>query len=182
MKTITDEAMTDRSAALHAAEKAQRERFEIHDEKTATWYLRKLRTIEEEKAAVEAATAQRMAELDNDRRRLEALFGDQLTAWAREEAQRRRRKTVTVPLAGMSIAFRTAPARIEVEDRATAEEVARSLGYVRTAPDLAAYRDAATKALADRGELLPGCRLTEELEKVSIRKITEGKEETRGEE
>ena len=162
---------TPTTEARDQAENATRPRFEITDERSAVWYLRKLRSIEEEKAAVEAATAQRLAELDTDRRRLEALFGGQLEAWAREESQHRRRKTITLPLAGVAVALRTVPARVEVDDRATAEDVARSLGYVRTSADLSAYRDAATKALADRGELLPGCRLTQESERVSVRRI-----------
>lgn len=172
--TTTDsarEAATGRSAALHAAESAQRDRFAITDERSATWYLRRLRAIEEERAAVEAATAQRLAELDTDRRRLEALFGGQLETWAREESQRRRRKTITLPLAGCAVALRTVPARVEIGDRATAEEVARSLGYVRTSPDLAGYRAAAVEALETRGEILPGCRLTEETERVTVRRI-----------
>ena len=166
---MTATPTTDEAHA--AAESALRARFEITDERSAVWYLRKLRAIEEERAAVEAATAQRLAELDTDRRRLEALFGGQLEAWAREESQRRRRKTITLPLAGVAVALRTVPARVEVEDRATAEDVARSLGYVRTSADLSAYRAAAVEALADRGELLPGCRLTEPTERVSVRRI-----------
>ena len=162
---------TPTESAREAAESAQRDRFAITDERSAVWYLRKLRSIEEERTAVEAATAQRLAELDTDRRRLEALFGVQLEAWAREESQRRRRKTITLPLAGCAVALRTVPAKVEIGDRATAEEVARSLGYVRTAPDLAGYRAAAVEALADRGELLPGCRLTEETERLSVRRI-----------
>ena len=149
----------------------ERPRFEITDERSAVWYLRKLRAIEDERAAVEAATAQRLAELDTDRRRLEGLFGQQLEAWARTEIERRRRKTITLPLAGCAVALRTIPARVEVDDRTTAEDVARSLGYVRTSADLSAYRDAATKALADRGELLPGCRLTQVSERVTVRRI-----------
>ncbi len=157
----------------------QGERFEIRDERGAAWYLRRLRAIDDERAAVTAATEQRVAELDADRRRLEHLYGDQLEAWARQEAQRRRRKTVTVPLAGMAIAFRTAPARVEVQDQDAARDVALTLGYVKTAPDLCAYRKAAAQALADRGELLPGCRVVEESERVTVRRI---EEKTTGEE
>lgn len=150
----------------------ERPRFEITDEKSAVWYLRKLRGIEEEQDAIRAATAQRLAELDADQKRLEHLYSDQLTAWARTEIERRRRKTITLPLAGMAISFRTAPARVEIEDRATAEDVARSLGYLKpAAPDLAGYRAAAVEALEARGELLPGCRLVEGAERVSVRRI-----------
>lgn len=148
------------------------ERFAITDESSAGWYLRKLRTIEEEQEAIRAATAARLAELESDRRQLEHLFGDQLTQWARAEAERRRRKTITVPLAGMAVAFRTAPARLEIDDPTTAEDVARSLGYLKPAAvDLAAYRKAAQDALETRGELLPGCRMTDAAERVSVRRI-----------
>lgn len=56
----------------------------------------------------------------------------------------------------MSCSFRKVPAQLEITDTAIAEEIAMSLGYVRTAPDLSAYRKAAEEALEARGEVLPG--------------------------
>ena len=82
------------TTARDQAEAAARgDRFTITDERGAVWYLRKLRAIEEEQDAVRSATEQRLAELDSDRRRLEYTFGQQLEQWAREEAQRRRRRS-----------------------------------------------------------------------------------------
>lgn len=49
--------------------------FSVCDEKSATWFLRKLRIISEEKDAIKAATAQRLAELEADEARLTHLYG-----------------------------------------------------------------------------------------------------------
>lgn len=151
----------------------ERPRFEITDLRGLVWYARKMRQIGEEIDALKAASAARLAELESDRRRLEHLYSAQAEAVAREEAQRRRRKTITLPEAGCAVAIRTVTARVEIEDESTAAEVARSLGYMKMPTvDLSAYRAAATEALEQRGELLPGCRLAPETEKVSIRRLS----------
>lgn len=129
--------------------------------------------IEAEQEAIRAATLQRLAELDSDRARLEHLFGSQLAAWAREEAARRRRRSVTVPLAGACIAFRTVPSRLEMIDRQAAGDVALTLGMVTSAPDLRAYAEHARAHFAATGELLPGIGRSAEGESVSIRRIGE---------
>lgn len=148
------------------------ERFEIKDERSAAWYLRRLAAIEQEQDAIRAATAQRLAELDSDRSRLEHLFGGQLKAWARDEATRRRRKTVTLPLAGAQIAFRTVPARLELADRQAAGDLAVTLGMIATTPDLRAFADYAKRHFQETGELLPGVGRSEERESIAIRPLS----------
>jgi hypothetical protein len=156
----------------------ERPRFEITDQRSAEWYVRRLRQIEEDAAAVRAATAQRLSELEADRARLASAYGSQLEAWARAEAERRRRRTITLPTAGAQITLRRVPARLEIGDTASAAEVAASLGFVKPAPvDLPAYRAHAVQVLEDTGELLPGCRMTEEAERVTVAPIRQAGEE-----
>lgn len=152
---------------------ANGETFTIQDERSAVWLLRKLRAIHAEREAIKAATAQRLHELDADENRLNHLYSDQLQTWAREESQRRRRKTVTLPLAGASVAFRSSPAHLEIENTVTASEIAITLGLTKpVAADLTAYKKAAEKALEERGELLPGVAMTEACDTFAIRFAT----------
>lgn len=158
------------------------ETFGITDEKSATWLLRKLRAIDEEQEAITAATAQRLKELQADRERLMGRFGSELEAWAREEAQKRHRKTITLPLAGMAVAFRTNPARLVVESEADAISAARAGVFLfdDNAPsffstvetfDRAAYLAHAKATLETTGEVLPGVAMTEERESFSVKAI-----------
>lgn len=147
------------------------ERFTIDSESAAAWYLRKLAGIDSEIEAIKAATLQRIEELQADRAGLERRFGGELEAWAREEAERRRRRTVTVPLAGYQIAFRTVAPRLELEPMQAAE-IAFTLGFV-TPPsepkaDLKAFQSHAESWYQQTGELLPGVRRTEERESVKV--------------
>jgi hypothetical protein len=147
------------------------ERFAITDEKSAAWVLRKYAAIDAEIEAIKAATLQRIEELQADRAGLERRFGGELEAWARQESEKRRRRTVTVPLAGMAISFRTVAPRLELEPMKAAE-VAFTLGFV-TPPsepvaDLRAFQSHAEKVFGETGELLPGVRRTEERESVKV--------------
>ena len=99
--------------------------FCIDSEKSATWFLSKLRRISEEKDAIKAATAQRLTELEADESRLTHLYAEQLRAWAQTESAARRRATITLPLAGMSVGFRKTPSRLEVTDQSAAFHVPR---------------------------------------------------------
>jgi hypothetical protein len=136
--------------------------FSVCDEKSATWLLRKLRQIGEERDAIKAATAQRLTELEADEARLTHLYGEQLKAWATTESAARRRQTITLPLAGMSVGFRKTPARVEITDQSAAIAEATARGLVKTSPDMSAYRVAAQEALEASGELLPGTELKPE--------------------
>ena len=131
----------------------ERPEFHIADEHSATWLARKLRQIEEEKAAVAAATARRLEELDADRAKLERRYLPELEAWARQEAERRHRKSVTLPLAGVVLSFRTVPAkpaRLVVADKTDAADTALLLGHAKQVADLDAYLAAAQEALTAR--------------------------------
>ena len=63
--------------------------FLIDTEARADWYLNKLATIDAEADRIKANTARRLQELATDREGLVQRFGDQLTGWAKEEAERR---------------------------------------------------------------------------------------------
>ena len=146
--------------------------FLITDEKSATWFLRKMRQLSEEKDAIKAATAQRISELEADEARLTHLYGEQLKTWAQSESTARRRATITLPLAGMCVGFRKTPARIEVTDQSAAIAEATARGFVKSSPDMSAYRVAAQKELETTGELLPGVEVKPEGTSFSWRPIT----------
>lgn len=142
--------------------------FTIDSEKAASWLLSKLRAIEDEKAAIEDATRQRLDELTADYNRLMNRFGGELENWARGEAEARRRKTITLPLAGSSVAFRVVAARVELTD--TAAEIATTLGFMKApAPDLSAFRKHAEAQLKETGELIEGATIREAEERFYIK-------------
>lgn len=145
-----------------------RPEFHIDNEKAASWLLSKLRAIEDEKHAIEEATRQRLDELTADYDRLMNRFGGELENWARGESEIRRRKTITLPLAGASLAFRVVPARVELAE--TAAEIATTLGFMKApAPDLAAFRKHAETQLKETGELIPGVTIREAEERFYIK-------------
>ena len=162
---IIDEILPGESQDAPVVERAQ---FRVTDESSACWVLRRLAAIEAEAALVKAQAARRIEELAADRNRLLARFSSELEAWARQEAQRRRRRSVTLMYG--TLAFRSVPARLEIADAQAAADVALTLGLVKPASaDLAAYRKRAEEALGETGELLPGVALVEARESFSVR-------------
>ncbi|WP_395089274.1 hypothetical protein [Armatimonas sp.] len=136
------------------APEATSEGFHITDESAAVWLLRKLRANQEEAGAIKSATAKRLHELESDYNGLMGRFGAELENWARGEAETRRRKTITLPLAGCSVAFRISPARLELDESAL--EIAATLGMMKEpAPDLVAFRKHAQEQLEQTGEGFP---------------------------
>jgi hypothetical protein len=154
--------MTTNTQSTEPNETTERPAFVIDSEQSAAWFLRKLRTITEEKDAIKAATTQRLAELDADEKSLTGRFWEQLQAWAQSESETRRRQTITLPLAGASVSFRKSAARVEITDQSKAIAEATERGLVKTSPDLVAYRTAAQEWLDTSGELLPGIELKPE--------------------
>lgn len=143
------------------------EGFHITDEASATWLLRKLRANQEERDAIKAATAQRLRELDSDDTSLMGRFGAELENWARGEAEKRRRKSITLPLAGCGVAFRVSPARLDLDENAL--EIAATLGMMKPAsPDLVAFRKHAQVQLEKFGEVVPGAVLRPAEEKFRV--------------
>lgn len=171
MNTTTDhedEFFTPAPLGTGGIETATRPEFHIDSEKTASWLLSKLRAIEDEKAAIEDATRQRLDELTADYNRLMNRFGSELENWARGESEARRRKTITLPLAGASVSFRTVPARVELTE--TAAEIAATLGFMKApTPDLSAFRKHAEAQLKETGELIPGATMREAEERFYIK-------------
>lgn len=163
--------------------KATGEKFAIVDESGADWYLRKLASIEAEKARIVANTQKRVDELDTDAKRLQSLFGEQFKTFCQAESTRRRRKTLTFP--NGSAAFRTQPRKLIIADHEQAFCHARTVfshcikteivPETRTVTlDAKAY-----KAEAERtGELLPGMDAIPEREVFTVN-VNGGKEEQR---
>jgi hypothetical protein len=146
---------------------AKPEAFIIDTEDKATWYARKLKAIHDERESVKAATAARIAELDTDERSLRARFDSQLESWAMGESERRRRKTITLPLAGVALKFRALAGKlIEAKDAGQVRaELAQTLGFMTTpsepAPDVKRYAAHARQQFTETGEILPGFEFTE---------------------
>lgn len=146
---------------------AEKQTFLIDSEDRAAWLLRKLKAIRAEQEGIRAATEKRLEELESDYRALVGKFGQQLESWAQGEAEKRRRRTVTVPLAGCSLAFRTVPGKLveSAEGGPTRAEIAATLGFMtepqEPAPDLRKLSEHARQHFAETGEILPGYEFAE---------------------
>lgn len=160
----------------------ERERFEVCDEATANWYLRKLRNMENEKDTIKAQAAAMVKALDTEINGLEFRFGQQFETFVRGELDRRGGRTKTLPLFQGTASFRTVAASLRVRNVTEAMEHARAQGWdaIKTTETLDAdrYKKEAAAARQETGELLPGIELTEERESFTIRfgKVTEGSE------
>jgi hypothetical protein len=151
-------------------EEQEPERFTIDTEEKANWLLSKLAGIQAEKVRITEQAKKRTAELDADYTRLLGRFSADLEAWARQEAERRRRRSVTL-LHG-TLAFRTVPASLRVGDPTDALTTARLVcpSAVETVEtlDKKAFLDFAKQRMKETGELLPGIEKTEAKEAFSI--------------
>jgi phage host-nuclease inhibitor protein Gam len=148
-------------------------RFTIDSEKSANWLLGKLAAIEEEQARIKAQAKKRAEELEADRNRLLSRFGAELEAWAKGEAEARRRKSVTL-LHG-TLAFRSVPARWTVTD-----EDAALMACYDACPDAIVAKITLDKTallayVETTGEVLPGIERTEAGETFSVRFPKAGK-------
>ena len=148
--------------------------FVIDSLDRAEWLLSKLANLDAEADRMKANTAKRLQELAADRAQLLYRFEADLTQWARIEAARRRRKSVT--LANGVVSFRTVPARFVVADEAAALDAARAACPATVAVETVSRLD--RRALLDyveaTGELLAGVELVPASESV---KITAGAKE-----
>ena len=175
-------------AALDAAIEAMQVReeaptggtaFVIDSESAANWYIRRLVRIDQEKATVKAQAAQRIAELDADKSRLEFLYQSQLEAWAHEEAGRRRRKTIT--LQNGTVSIRMVPEHVRITDAEASLAYVQSLGeegrhlIVNRDPILYefAWKQRAQGILTETGTVPPGCEFVPARESVSIKTAKE---------
>lgn len=137
--------------------------FVIDTEDKAAWCLRKMKANRDELEAVKVATARRVEELEADYRAMLSKWAQPLESWAIGESERRRRQTITLPLAGCSLCFRT-PKKgklIETDGEGPARaEVAATLGFmtppVEPAPDLRKLVEHARQWFEESGEVLPG--------------------------
>jgi phage host-nuclease inhibitor protein Gam len=163
-----DEPLTDADAPTDTA--SEPERFTIDSEEKANWLLSKLSAIQAEKVRITEQAKKRTAELDADYTRLLGRFSADLEAWARQEAERRRRRSVT--LMQGTLAFRTVPPSLRVGSITDALTTARLVcpSAVETVEtlDKKAFLDFAKQRMKETGELLPGTLMTEAKEAFSI--------------
>jgi hypothetical protein len=156
---------------------ATKETFVIDSERAANWYIRKMVQFDQEKATIKAQAAQRITELDADKSRLEFFYKGQLEAWAHEEAERRRRKTIT--LQNGTVKITTVPAHVKVSDQSAAIEsgifpdlVTEEIKTIKRI-DSVGFAARALK-LVEAGDSLPdGCEWIPTRESVSIKTAKE---------
>ena len=155
---------------------AEKPRFEINDEGSANWYLRKLRNLENEKATIQAQAAAMVKALDADIHRLEFMYGQQFQTWVRAELDRRGGKGKSLPLFQGTASFRTVPRSLRVLNSREAMEYAKLQGWdvIKTVESLDAdgYKKQATAALGETGEVLPGIEIVEGRESFTIKYAT----------
>jgi phage host-nuclease inhibitor protein Gam len=147
----------------------QKTAFVIDSEQGASWFVGKIAEKEELKARIKAQAAQRVLEIDADIARLKNLYDTQLFAWAQEEATRRRRKTITLPLGTVKIT--TVPAHVKITDKESALEHAQTLGegFFSLVPtlDTTAYAKHAEEVLEKDGIVPAGCDFIPARENIS---------------
>lgn len=161
----------DAESGGHALPPVSEDTWRIRDEDDAQWVVG---LMVEADAAIErhqAQAAARLAELKGRRERLTARFGAELEAWAKEESERRGRRSVTL-LTG-TVAFRKVPGRLSIADADDAQCGARQIGLgeafeTREVFLPAVYREAAQAHLEETGELLPGIEQIPERDSMSV--------------
>lgn len=143
-----------------------RDAFHVTDEKSANWYLRKLATLDNEKARILAQTEKMIAELDSDRDGLKFLYEGELQEFVRQELARKGGRKKTLNLLQGTCAFRSVPASVKVADPNAALEYARAnnLPCIETTERVNAE---AYKKLA-AGKMLPGMDTTPERENFTV--------------
>lgn len=114
------EGMTE---PTETAETETKQPFVVDSQEAAEWVLEKFAKNREERARKEAQMLKRLEELDADYNALVGKFGPQLEAWGKEEAARRRRKTVT--LDNGTITFRHQDEHFAIDSPADALTTAR---------------------------------------------------------
>lgn len=159
------------------------EQFSITDERGANWLLKRLREIEDEAAVVKSQAEIRIAELAADREKLLFLYGDQFKAWARAEADRRRRQTVT--LAQGSACFRSVRQKFTLRDREAAYVHSRTAHpELITRSEVEKFdTEGYVRAAQETGEMMPGLDSVPEYEafSYSFTKKSKGGATTEGE-
>jgi hypothetical protein len=147
----------------------QKTAFIIDSESAASWFVGKIAEKEELKARIKAQAAQRVLEIDADINRLKFIYQSQLEAWAHEEATRRRRKTITLPLGTVKITTVSAHVKITDKDAALGHAQTLGEGFFSLVPtlDTAAYAKHAEEVLEKDGIVPAGCDFIPTRESVS---------------
>lgn len=144
--------------------------FVIDSEDKAAWVVDKMVEADQRIERLQAQFQARLSELRAERQRLDDRFGAELENWARGEAERRKRRSVT--LSTGTLAFRKVPGRLTIANAEDAQCGARQAGVdafeTREVFLPAVYREAAQAHLEETGELLPGVELVPERDSFSV--------------
>lgn len=90
--------------------------FEINDEKTANWLVRKVLSARKYASDVADWAESEKRRAEREEHCLLFLFGRQLETWAKEELQRRGGKRKSIGLPGGTLCFRTLNPSLQVDD------------------------------------------------------------------
>jgi hypothetical protein len=155
--------------------------FEVTDQQSAEWALRKIAGKRAEIDLVKAQAAALIAGLQRDLDGFEGRFVPQLEAWAAEQLGGGKSRTVKT-LCG-SLSFRTVPARLSVAGMEDALQTARltcpSAVIVAETLDKRRFLESATQHFEATGELLPGIERTEERQSFSLKFATTTEDESK---
>ena len=148
--------------------------FHIDSEESANWYLRRLATIEGEKARVTAQAALIVKQLAADAEGLRYIYEPELQEFVRQELAKKGNRRKSLAFLQGTACFRTVPAGVKITDPDAALEFARrnmpaAVNMIETL-DGEAYRKFAEKMRAGGAETLPdGVEATPERESFSVK-------------
>lgn len=92
--------------------------FEIRDEKSANWLVRRIMDSRQYAARVKEWAEAELRRAAREEHTLLFLFGRQLESWTKSEIEKLRGKKKSLNLPAGCVGFRTLPARIVVDDEA----------------------------------------------------------------
>lgn len=171
-------------ASEEAPEKAP---FVIDSRERVDWYLRKLANLEAEESRIKAQVQVMLRQIESDRNSLVQHFQPQVENFVRSELEATRAKRKSITFFHGTVGFRTVSKKLVIESEADAQTTARAVfpaafQKVETEKfDKGAFLGYASERLEKDGELLPGVKLTEAREELSIKLPKEKGTESDGE-
>lgn len=156
-------------------EATKTEPFVIDSRERVDWYLRKLANLEAEESRIKAQAALMLRQIESDRKSLVQHFQPQVENFVRSELEATRAKRKSIAFFHGTVGFRTVPKKLVIESEADAQTTARAVfpaafQKVETEKfDKWAFLGFAGERLEEHGELLPGVKLTEAREELSVK-------------
>ena len=149
--------------------------FMIDSRERVDWYLRKLANLEAEESRIKAQVQTMLRQIESDRNSLVQHFQPQVENFVRSELEATKSKRKSIAFFQGTVGFRSVPSKLVIESEADAQTTARAVfpaafQKVETEKfDKWAFLGYATEQLEEHGEILPGVKLTEAREELSIK-------------